>query len=147
MALTLRLTDCKSRSRGSAVNVYICQGSLIPTVLGFSYFSWSMAAPCIHISCQPRRAEAILDPDGFWIAIWYFGSYTSSGWATYPTFSGLIGRFSSMYQPFSRHGMNTHDAAGHLLDSYQRSSRRRLYTVAPVGARLLAWRLWVLKHI
>jgi len=89
MALTLRLAALNTRSRGSAVNVYICQGSLMSTVLRrLLLFSVHDRFKYNLLRYMPSFAEAILDPDGIGIAIWYFGSSTFSEWATYPTFSG-----------------------------------------------------------
>lgn len=60
MALAHRLTALTSRSRGSAVIVYICQGSFMSTALGLLTYFWSMTGSCIHFSRRlPSCAGAI----------------------------------------------------------------------------------------
>lgn len=65
MALALRLTALTSRSRGSAVIVYICQGSFMSTALGHFTSFWSMTGSCINFSRRlPSCAGAIVILEG-----------------------------------------------------------------------------------
>ena len=99
------LPTAKSRSRDSAVNVYICQGSLKSTALGVPYISWSITSPCIHyVRHLPSCTAIIVDPGGLGIGIWSFCLNYMSGmgprpdvlWMNWKGPSTCIGAFVDM---------------------------------------------------
>lgn len=110
MALTLRLTAFKSRSRGSAVNVYICQGSLMSTA----------TRPLLHSSVDNRFmytrlsifAKLCRDHRGSWRAsdidlVFWLIHIFRNGSPIRLSLDEVEGFTPIHHRPFRQHCMNT----------------------------------------